>query len=284
MTAPVFLADGADLAADLVVLTGAEGRHAATVRRIRPGERADVTDGQGLLAECVVTAAGAGQVELRVRARREVPVPDPLITVVQAIPKGERAELAVETMTEVGVDVIVPWQAERCVARWPADRAPKALGRWRSAAREAAKQARRARVPEVTGLASSADVVARISAAALAIVLEPDAGLALSQLALAQPSGSQPSGSRPGRSRPGGSQPIGSEPGVPGPEKLSPPPLPVSGDIVLIVGPEGGISPGELTAFTDAGAMPARLGESVLRTSTAGAVAAAVLMTATGRW
>ena len=279
MTAPVFLADGADLAPDLIVLTGAEGRHAATVRRIRPGERADVTDGQGLLAECVVTAAGAGQVELRVQARREVPVPDPLIAVVQAIPKGERAELAVETMTEVGVDVIVPWQAGRCVARWPADRAPRALGRWRSAAREAAKQARRARVAEVTGLASSADVVARISAAALAIVLEPDAGLAVSQLALAQPSGSQPSGSRPG-----GSQPIGSEPGVPGPEKLFPPPLPVSGDIVLIVGPEGGISPGELTAFTDAGATPARLGESVLRTSTAGAVAAAVLMTATGRW
>ena len=244
MTAPVFLADGADLAADLIVLTGAEGRHAATVRRIRPGERADVTDGQGLLAECVVTAAGAGQVELRVQARREVPVPDPLITVVQAIPKGERAELAVETMTEVGVDVIVPWQAGRCVARWPADRAPKALGRWRSAAREAAKQARRARVPEVTGLASSADVVARIPAAAFAIVLEPDAGVALSQLAL----------------------------------------LPVSGDIVLIVGPEGGISPDELTAFTNAGATSARLGESVLRTSTAGAVAAAVLMTATGRW
>jgi 16S rRNA (uracil1498-N3)-methyltransferase len=269
VTAPVFLADGADLAADLIVLTGAEGRHAATVRRIRPGERADVTDGQGLLAECVVTAAGAGQVELRVQARREVPVPDPLITVVQAIPKGERAELAVETMTEVGVDVIVPWQAERCVARWPADRAPKALGRWRSAAREAAKQARRARVPEVTGLASSADVAARISAAAFAIVLEPDAGVALSQLALAQPTGSQPTGSQPG---------------VPGPEKLSPPPLPVSGDIVLVVGPEGGISPDELTAFTDAGATSARLGESVLRTSTAGAVAAAVLMTATGRW
>ena len=271
MTAPVFLADGADLAADVIVLTGAEGRHAATVRRIRPGERADVTDGQGLLAECVVTAAGAGQVELRVRARREVPVPDPLVTVVQAIPKGERAELAVETMTEVGVDVIVPWQAERCVARWPADRAPKALGRWRSAAREAAKQARRARVPEVTGLASSADVVARISAAGFAIVLEPDASVALSQLALARPSGPLPAGSQPG---------------VPGwdPEKLSAPPLPVSGNIVLIVGPEGGISPDELTAFADAGAKSARLGESVLRTSTAGAVAAAVLMTATGRW
>ncbi len=286
MTAPVFLADGADLAADLIVLAGAEGRHAATVRRIRPGERADVTDGRGQLAQCVVTAAGAGRVELRVQARREVPVPDPRITVVQAIPKGERAELAVETMTEVGVDVIVPWQAERCVARWPADRAPKALGRWRSAAREAAKQARRARVPEVTGLASSADVVARISAAALAIVLEPDARLALSQLALSQLALPQLALPQPALAQRTGSQPAGSQPGVPGPEKekLAPPPLPVSGDIVLIVGPEGGISPDELTAFTDAGATSARLGESVLRTSTAGAVAAAVLMTATGRW
>ena len=243
VTAPVFLADGADLGGDVIVLTGPEGRHAATVRRIRPGERADVTDGQGLLAECVVTSAGGGQVELKVQARRAVPAPDPRIAVVQAIPKGERAELAVETMTEVGVDVIVPWEAERCVARWPADRAAKALGRWRSAAREASKQARRARVPEVTAAASAAGVAARITAAAGAVVLEPGATQALSRLA-----------------------------------------VPLSGDIVLVVGPEGGISPAEMTAFTKAGAVPARLGDSVLRTSTAGAVAAAVLMTATGRW
>jgi 16S rRNA (uracil1498-N3)-methyltransferase len=243
VTAPVFLADGADLGGDVIVLDGREGRHAATVRRIRPGERADVTDGKGLLAECVVTAAGGGQVELRVQARREVPAPEPRIAVVQAIPKGERAELAVETMTEVGVDVIVPWEAERCVARWPADRAAKSLGRWRSAAREASKQARRARMPEVTGAASSAGVAARIAGAACAIVLEPGAEQAASRL-----------------------------------------PVPVSGEIVLVVGPEGGISPAEMAAFTDAGAIPARLGESVLRTSTAGAVGAAVLMTATGRW
>ena len=243
MTAPVFLADRADLDADVIVLTGAEGRHAATVRRIRPGERADVADGDGMIAECVVTAAGGGQVELRVQARREVPVPDPRITVVQAIPKGERAELAVETMTEVGVDVVVPWQAERCVARWPADRAAKSLARWRSTAREAAKQARRARVPEVTGLASPADVAARISAAACAVLLEPGAAGSLARL-----------------------------------------PLPDHGDIVLVVGPEGGLSPAEVDAFTEAGAVPARLGESVLRTSTAGAVAAAVLMSRSGRW
>ena len=243
MTAPVFLADGADLAGDVIVLAGPEGRHAATVRRIRPGERADVTDGKGLLAECIVAAAGGSQVELRVQARREVPAPDPRIAVVQAIPKGERADLAVETMTEVGVDVIVPWNAERCVARWPADRAAKSLGRWRSAARAASKQARRARVPEVTGAASSAEVAARLADAAFAIVLEPGAAAAASRLA-----------------------------------------VPASGDIILVVGPEGGISPAEMAAFTRAGAVPARLGESVLRTSTAGAVAAAVLMAATGRW
>jgi 16S rRNA (uracil1498-N3)-methyltransferase len=243
VTAPVFLADRADLQADLIVLTGAEGRHAATVRRVRPGERADVADGDGMIAECVVTAAGGGQVELRVQARREVPVPDPRITVVQAIPKGDRAELAVETMTEVGVDVVVPWQAERCVARWPADRAAKALAKWRSAAREAAKQARRARVPEVSGLASSADVAARISAAAAAVVLEPGAAGSVARL-----------------------------------------PLPDHGDIVLVVGPEGGLSPAEVDAFTGAGAVPARLGASVLRTSTAGAVAAAVVMSRSGRW
>jgi len=243
VTAPVFLADGADLGGDVIVLDGPEGRHAATVRRIRPGERADVTDGKGLLAECVVTAAGGGQVELRVQARREVPAPEPRVAVVQAIPKGERAELAVETMTEVGVDVIVPWEAERCVARWPTDRAAKSLGRWRSAAREASKQARRPRMPEVTGAASSAGVAARIAGAAYAIVLEPGADQPLSRL-----------------------------------------PVPLSGDIVLVVGPEGGISPTEMAAFTGAGAIPARLGESVLRTSTAGAVGAAVLMTATGRW
>jgi 16S rRNA (uracil1498-N3)-methyltransferase len=244
VTAPVFLADGADLRADTVTLTGAEGRHAATVRRIRPGERVDVADGAGLIAECVVTDAGPGSVTLRVRARREVPAPDPRIVVVQALPKGDRAELAVETMTEVGVDVIVPFAAMRCVARWPAgDRAAKALARWRSAAREAAKQARRARIPEVTGLASAAEVATRLKSAARGVVLEPGAEQALSRLD-----------------------------------------LPAHGDVVLVVGPEGGLSPAELTEFTAAGAVETRLGDSVLRASTAGAAAAAVLMARTGRW
>jgi 16S rRNA (uracil1498-N3)-methyltransferase len=239
---PVFYADRADLQGDVVVLSGAEGRHAATVRRLRPGERADVGDGAGLVAECVVTARGGFGLELAVRARREVPRPDPAITVIQAIPKGDRGEAAVEGLTEVGVDRIVPWAAARCVAVWAGDRGARSLARWRSTAREAAKQSRRAWVPEVTEPASTGQVAAMIAAASCAIVLDPEAGRSLG--------------------------------------RLEPPP---SGGLLLVVGPEGGITGDEGQAFLAAGASACQLGPTVLRTSTAGMVAAAVLLSRGGR-
>src|SRR5690349_11356064 len=170
----------------MVVLSGAEGRHAA-VRRLRPGERADVADGAGLVAECVVAGpprGAAGGLELTVRARRQVPYPDPAITVVQAIPKGDRGELAVEEMTEVGVDRIVPWAAARCVPVWHGARGERSLDKWRLTAREAAKQSRRAWIPDVPGLAGTADVARLVAGAACAIVLEPGADVSLSHLRL----------------------------------------------------------------------------------------------------
>jgi len=240
---PVFYADRAVLQRDRVILSGAEGRHAAAARRLRPGERADVGDGAGLVAECVVTAHGPGGLELAVCARREVPRPDPEITVVQAIPKGDRGELAVEELTEVGVDRVVPWAATRCVPVWRAERGARSLAKWRVTAREAAKQSRRAWIPEVTEAASTADVTRLIGKAACAIMLEPGAAASL------------------GHVRP-----------------------PESGDLVLIVGPEGGITGEESAAFRAAGATACHIGPTVLRTSTAGTVAAAVLLSRTGRW
>jgi 16S rRNA (uracil1498-N3)-methyltransferase len=240
---PVFFADRAELQQDVILLSGAEGRHAAAVRRLRPGERADVGDGAGLVAECVVVAHSDRGLELAVQARREVPRPDPLITVVQAIPKGDRGELAVEEMTEVGVDRIVPWAAARCVPVWRAERGARSLARWRVTAREAAKQSRRAWIPEVTESASTADVTQLIDKAAGAIVLEPGAAQSLGQFS-----------------------------------------SPESGDLVVIVGPEGGITDEENAAFRAAGATPRGLGPTVLRTSTAGTVAAAVLLSRSGRW
>jgi 16S rRNA (uracil1498-N3)-methyltransferase len=240
---PVFYAGRTDLDGDVVVLSGAEGRHAATVRRLRPGERADVSDGAGLVAECVVTARGAGGLELAVRARREVPRPDPVITVVQAIPKGDRGDLAVEALTEVGVDRIVPWTAARCVAVWAPERGARSLARWRSTAREAAKQSRRAWIPEVTEPASTDQIAAMIAASSCAVVLLPEAAESL------------------GRTEP-----------------------PRSGDLIIVVGPEGGITDDESKAFLAAGATARGLGPTVLRTSTAGTVATAVLLSRGGRW
>ena len=207
------------------------------------GERADVTDGDGLLAECVVTGSGHDLLELVVLARHAEPPPSPRIVVVQAIPKGDRGELAVEIMTEVGVDVIVPWAAERCVPRWRGDRGERSLARWRGSAREAAKQSRRSRFPQVTALQETAGVTRLVAAASLAVLLDA-----------------------------AGQSAVGD---------VSPP---AAGDIVGVVGPEGGISPAEADALEAAGALTVRLGNSVLRTSSAGAVAAALLLSASGRW
>ena len=89
----------------------------------------------------------------------------------QALPKGDRGELAVEMLTEVGVSTVVPWAAARSVAVWRGDRVTKGLSRWRATAREAAKQARRPWFPVVADLATTEDVVALVAAADLAVVL-----------------------------------------------------------------------------------------------------------------
>jgi 16S rRNA (uracil1498-N3)-methyltransferase len=240
---PVFLVPPGGLAAGVMTLTGPEGHHAAAVRRLRPGERADVSDGAGTLAEGVVLDAGKDSVTLDIRTVRTTPLPQPRLAVAQALPKGDRGELAVELMTEVGVDAIIPWAAARSITKWQAERGAKALAKWRATAREAAKQSRRAWLPEVTDLAATPALAKRVTAAACTVVLEADA-----------------------------------------PAKLHELPLPESGEILLLVGPEGGISPAERDSLREAGAIEARLGPTVLRTSTAGATAAAILLTRTSRW
>ncbi|MFF3668246.1 16S rRNA (uracil(1498)-N(3))-methyltransferase [Microtetraspora malaysiensis] len=247
MSVPVFLADLSAAASggqgDRVLLDGPEGRHAAAVRRLRPGERIDLTDGAGLVAECVVRDVAKDSLTAEVLRRYEVEAARPRLVVVQGLPKGDRGELAVEMMTEAGVDVIVPWAASRCVTQWKGERAGKALARWRSTAREAGKQARRFHLPEVTEQATTAQVAELLSGAALGVVLHEEAARPLSGL-----------------------------------------PLPADGDVVVVVGPEGGITDEEIAAFRAAGAVPALLGPTVLRTSTAGVAAAAVLLTRCGRW
>lgn len=232
-------------AGELAVLGGEEGFHAATVRRIRPGEQVLLGDGAGVLATCQVEQASRDQLTARVVERRTVPPPAPPVTVVQALPKSERSELAIELATEAGADAFVAWQADRCVARWDGPRAAKGLRRWQSVARAAAGQSRRAHVPPVDGVLSTAELVSwvreQVTGGTTVLVLHDAAGAGLPSVSAATA-------------------------------------------LALVVGPEGGITDVELTALTDAGAVAARLGPTVLRTSTAAAVALGALGVLTPRW
>jgi 16S rRNA (uracil1498-N3)-methyltransferase len=253
MSVPVFHAPREQLAGSSTVrLDGPEGRHAALVRRLQPRERIDLTDGAGLVANCVILHSDGYALDLEVQELRMVAAPSPRLVVVQGLAKGDRGETAVETMTEIGVDVIVPWSAGRSIAQWKGERGAKSLAKWRSTAREAAKQARRSWWPEVTEPATTAKVARLLAAAAVPVVLHEEAELPLAAL----------------------------EPPTVAPEAAAA----AVPEMVLVVGPEGGISPEELVAFAEAGAAPYRIGPTVLRTSTAGTAAAAVLLARSGRW
>lgn len=242
MTAPLFLYDARVDAGGRLVLDGPEGRHAATVKRLRVGETVDVADGRGRVHRGVVADVGKDRLTVDVVEVEDFAAPAPRLTVVQALPKGERGELAVELLTEVGVDAIVPWAAERCITQWRGDKVAKGVAKWRAAARESTKVARRAWAPEVRELASTASVCELLAAAPLAVVLHETA--------------TEPLAALDGLDR----------------------------DAVLVIGPEGSITDPELAAFVGAGAVVRRMGPTVMRTSTAGAVAASVLLSRSPRW
>ncbi|MFC7450721.1 16S rRNA (uracil(1498)-N(3))-methyltransferase [Rhodococcus daqingensis] len=247
MAATVFYLDPLPAVGEVAVLDGKEGRHAATVRRIGVGERLVLSDGHGGTADAVVTEVGKDRLELEVSARGTVPAPAPIVTVVQALPKAERSELAVELATEAGVDAIIPWQSARCVARWEGPKVDKGVARWRAVAAAAAKQSRRAYIPEIEQLHRTASVVERVrtvtAAGGVVAVLHESATTALAEL-----------------------------------------PLATAAEVLLVVGPEGGLDDAEVDALTTAGAVAVRLGPTVLRTSTAGAVALGAIGVLTDRW
>ncbi|MDX6273923.1 MAG: rRNA (uracil1498-N3)-methyltransferase [Frankiales bacterium] len=237
MSAPVFYGD---ISGSVPRLTGDEAHHAAVVRRITVGERIVISDGLGNAVCGPVAAVSRDQVTIAPESTVVEPSPVPRLVVVQALAKGDRGELAVELLTEVGVDVILPWAASRCVVQLRGERGDKAIARWRATARAAAKQARRLRVPEVADVIATRDVTELLATAALPVVLHESARVPLADLV-----------------------------------------VPDAGEVVVVVGPEGGITDEELAAF---GVPAVRLGPTVMRTSTAGAAACAALLARTPRW
>jgi 16S rRNA (uracil1498-N3)-methyltransferase len=243
MSAPLFLVPAMP-SGDAYTLDGPEGHHAAAVQRLRAGERLLLGDGRGGMASAVVSAVGRDELSVTVEKRWYVEPPAPRLVVAQGIPKGDRGELAVQAMTEVGVDVIVPWAASRCVAVWRGDRGVKSRDKWNAVAREAAKQARRPWLPVVADAAATTVALTALAGRSeRTLVLDEAATTPLTSVS-----------------------------------------LPADGDIVLVIGPEGGISADEIETLGNAGATPVRLGENVLRTSTAGVAALSVLAARLGRW
>ena len=240
------------------VLEGGEARHAVTVKRIAVGEAVDIADGAGKRLTGTVTAVAPGELTVECVDLAEEPRPGTRLVLVQALAKGDRDELAAETATELGVDAVIPWQAERSIVRWKAERAAKAHAKWQSVVTAAAKQARRAWIPEVRAAVDGAGLQAAVAAADLAVILHEDAVRPLRQVLESWLESAQPGEVMAGDAG--------------------------SREVLLIVGPEGGISPREVTRLCDAGAVTALLGHHVLRSSTAGPAATVLASDILGRW
>jgi len=222
-------------------LTGTEARHAVTVSRLQVGERVLIGNGAGLTVAGPIVLAEHTLLEIEVDEITREPQSTPGIWLAQALAKGDRDELAVQAVTELGIDGVVPWMAQRSISRWEGAKVAKGHARWEAIVREATKQSVRPFLPDVAPLVTTKQL------AALA---------GQSQMIVLDPTGDRPLTAVDSDGR----------------------------DVVVVVGPEGGIAPSELDSLRASGAVVVRLGSTVLRTSTAGPAAIAVLNAKLGRW
>lgn len=235
-----------ELAAETTVaeLRGDEAHHAAQVARLREGESIQISDGRGSRADGVARSVSKSLVTVALSNVRHDSEPELRVTLVQALAKGDRDEMAVQASTELGAVRIVPWQAERSISRWDGEKRAKGVARWAAIAREAAKQAVRSRIPVVTDPAATKDIT-RVCDGSRVLVLDPRADIGIGDWARANPT---------------------------------------IRDIALVVGPEGGITDAEVATLVENGAIAVRVGTDIMRTSTAGPAAIAALRALIGEW
>jgi 16S rRNA (uracil1498-N3)-methyltransferase len=239
MTDPLFLDEltaPLPMVGSRLLLAGDEGRHAAVVRRIRPGEMIMIGDGRGRGIRGSVVETGPSGLIVEVADHLAAPEEPRRLVAAQALAKGDRSELAVEMMTEMGISEIIPWQASRSIVRWSEERAVRSLARWRSTVREAAKQSRRLNVPQVSEPVTTRQLAQRVANADLALLLHAGADDSIAEVD-----------------------------------------LPAAGTVLIIIGPEGGISGDEVSELTGVGARLVSISDGVLRSSTAGVVALAAV-------
>lgn len=254
MTNPIFFGEPDAVRSagpgSVFVLEGPEAHHAVAVKRLARGEQVDIVDGAGRRLTGTVAAAEPSRLEVSVEAVTEENEAADTLLLVQALAKGGRDEQAIEAATELGVHGVIPWQSERSIVRWRADKASKGRMKWQAILTAAAKQSRRSQIPEAEEMLDTKALVRRLADVDLVLVLHEEADGALVP---AVDEARRQNGGRP----------------------LS---------IAVVVGPEGGISSAEVDLLRSGGAVAVRLGSHVLRSSTAGPAALAVLNHALGRW
>jgi len=237
-----FIASTEELNQSIITLEGDEAHHAIKVRRTELNEIILVTDTKGLVVEAKVVEIGPGKIlKAEIINKKQHEIQNPIVCVAQAVAKGDRADLSIELLTEVGVDKIIPWQANRSVSKLE-NKTEKLIQKWQSIARESTKQARRSFMPEILNLVNSKDLVDEFQNFENIIVLDPDSSVNFTDAIKNN-----------------------------------------SKRILLVIGPEGGIDENEMTLFKNANVVFASLGESILRTSSAGAISAAILLAQT-KW
>ena len=229
-------------------------RHALQSMRIGVGEALQLSDGRGLRIHAVVDDAAQGVVHVQSVGREPQPVTR--LSLIQALAKQGRDEEAVDAATQIGVDEVIPWQADRSIVKW---KDGKTNRKWGSVIDAATEQSRRAWRPELADHVNSKGVLAICRRACvhgdLVVVLHQDANddwngieqavCELSDASLAD-----------GKSR----------------------------TVYVVVGPEGGISDDEVNTFKSAGAHVCVLGRNILRAATAGPVALSLLSRTLGRF
>ncbi len=253
MTLPVFLSQTPLAGATGAITVGPEvAGHAVRVRRMGAGEELELIDGTGVRLRGTIQEGTSESVTLSVTEVTEEPQQRPRLVLVQALAKNDRDIQAIEAATEVGVDAVIPWAAQRSIADWPAKKAHKMAAKWTNVLTAATLQARRARVPELGELIRGTAVTQLVTPTSRVIVLDETESTGLTEAVNDLGEGSATQGD--------------------------------IDEIVVIVGPEGGITPAEVDALVSAGARTAVLGPTILRASTAGPVALAIVQTLLGRW
>lgn len=212
--------------------------HAIKVLRIAAGEIFNLSDGAGAWSRVSVNNVNKKSMTVTVLESGFEEALAEQFTIVQAIPKGDRIKESIEMSTEGGVDRIVMWKAARSIGR-----ADEKLEKLQLTAREASKQSRRFRIPQVSGVATTDQVVDEIAKAELALVFHESATSTISRAVTAD-----------------------------------------AKKVLIIIGPEGGLTDDEVETFAAAGAKVVLMGRPILRSAHAGLAAMAAVNTALSVW